>query len=270
MKQKILLIIFLLQFLITSIFCQEIRIKIKSDYQEDSTIIRIVGTEITDDSVLNLVFVLPVEEYKKDYRYGVGIDECQKLIDNNFVSKNVVFIQPDYVRIPWYGNHISNKEIRQLDYTLEVIKYIKTKYSYLDKKIKVFLLGFSKSGWGAMNILISHAYLIDGILIWDAPLSTRGIEKWGMQQIFGNEDNFNKNYFLLRENGIKHEALKNKIIIIGGYDYFEDSSIEFLDLLDENEIEYFHDNTLSYPHKWDKNWIYKLLTYCNLILKTKY
>ncbi len=134
----------------------------------------------------------------------------------------------------------------------------------------MFLLGFSKSGWGAMNILISHAYLIDGILIWDAPLSTRGIEKWGMQQIFGNEDNFNNNYFLLRENGIKHEALKNKIIIIGGYDYFEDSSIEFLDLLDENEIEYFHDNTLSYPHKWDKNWIYKLLTYCNLILKTKY
>ncbi len=264
MKQNILLVIFLFQFLISSLFCQKTRIKIKSDYQEDSTIIRIVGTEITDDSILNLVFVLPVEENKKDYKYGIGIDECQKLIDCKLVSKNVVFIQPDYIRIPWYGNHISNKKIRQLDYTLEVIKYMKAKYSNLDKKIKVFLLGFSKSGWGAMNILISHANLIDGILIWDAPLSIRGIEKYGMQQIFGSEDNFNKDYFLLRENGIRHEELNNKIIIIGGYDYFEDSTNEFLDLLDKNRIEYLYDNSLRYPHKWDKNWIYKLLMYCNL------
>ena len=257
----------------TSVFCQEISIKIKSDYQEDSTTIRMVRTEITDDSilnlVLNLVFVLPVEESKKYYRYGIGIDECKKLIDSSFIADNVVFIQPDYVRIPWYGNHVSNKEIWQLDYTIEVIKNAKTKYSNSDKNVRVFLVGFSKSGWGAMNILMSHSYLIDGVLIWDAPLSARRIDKWGMQQIFGDQDYFNRNYYLLRENGINTEELKNKKIVIGGYANFEDSSTEFLDLLDKNEIQYFHDSTLNYPHKWDKNWVYELLTYCNLTLKTK-
>lgn len=260
-------LLLILQLLMAALPGQEVSVKIKSPYQEDSTLIRRVSTEMTDDSVVQLVFVLPVEASKTQYTYGVGIEECQQLISRNRVVQNVVFIQPDYTRVPWYGNHISNEEVRQLDYTRELITNTKAEYEASGKKVRVFLLGFSKSGWGSMHILLEYPRLIEGILIWDAPLSTRWNEKWGMQQVFGNEENFMENHYLLRASDRKYEALKNKTIVIGGYDYFESSSTRFLTQLEENGIPYFHDNTLKYPHKWDSRWIARLLSYCKLTVE---
>lgn len=261
-NHKIQLILTFFQLLNVSIFCQDIRVKIKSDYQEDSSYLRIINSTITEDSNFNLVFVLPVEAFKENYKYRSGIDECKKLIDSYKISNNVVFIQPDYIRIPWYGNHISNKSIWQLDFTVDLIKSYRLKYS--NKKFKVYLLGFSKSGWGSMNILIKYPELIDGILIWDAPLSTKWNEKWGMHYSFGNEENFMNNYYLMRENGIEFERLKNKKIVIGGYDLFEKQTKDFLIRLDENDIKYIYDDNLRTKHEWNKDWILRLLYYIHL------
>ena len=268
MEHKFLFIIVSFQFVISSLFCQEIRCRIKSDFQEDSTYIRIIETTITEDSVVNLIFILPVEEYKNQYEYGTGIEECKKIADSDSMLRNTIFIQPDYIRMPWYGNHPSNSEIRQLDYTIEVISHIKLKYSYSDKRIMTYLLGFSKSGWGCMNIMIRYPSFIDGILLWDSPLSTVWNKNWRMEEVFGNEEHFMKNYYLMRPNAIDFEKLENKKIVIGGYDYFESQSEAFLQLLDQHGVNYVQDNSISYPHKWNKDWIYKLLLYCNLVTRS--
>jgi hypothetical protein len=234
---------------------------IKSDYQEDSTRISIVHDVLHDDSVLNLVFVLPVEAHKEKYQYGNGIDECRKLLDSNRVATNVVFIQPDYIRVPWYVNHVSNPEVRQEHYTLEVIDLMKARYAAAAPKVRVFLLGFSKSGWGAMHLLVKHPEAIDGIFIWDAPLATAWNEHWGMRAAFGSEAHFEENYYFMREKDLSYEELKNKRIVVGGYDFFEELSRDFLALLDEKGIAYVHNPTLEYAHRWDRNWIQALLSH---------
>ena len=239
--------------------------RIKSEYEEDSTYLSIVNTTIVEDSVLNLIFVLPVEAFKENYKYGNGFDECKELIVSNKISNNVVFVQPDYNKIPWYGNHNSNRTICQLDYTVDLIKEIRLRYS--DKNLKVYLLGFSKSGFGSMNIIIKYPELIDGVMIWDTPLSTKWNEKWGMQYSFGTEENFINNYYLMRENGIDFKVLKNKLIIVGGYNLFETQTKDFLKRLDENGIKYVYDNTIKCRHEWNKDWIYKLLLHSNSLTK---
>lgn len=265
MKQKSIILVILSHLIISSLHCQEIRMKIKSDYQEDSTYLRIINTTITEDSDLNLIFILPVEQYKENYKYGNGFDECKKLIDNDKISNNVVFIQQDYINTPWYGNHDSNKKVWQLEYTIELIKNICLRYG--NKNLKVYLLGFSKSGFGSINILIKYPELIDGIMIWDAPLSTKWNENWRMQDSFGSEHNFMRDYCLMRKTRIEFENLINKEIIIAGYDLFEAQSKDFLKRLDENGIKYIYDNTIKYKHEWNKDWIYRILLHCDSLIK---
>lgn len=243
---------------------QEISTRIKSDFQEDSTNLKIINTAITEDSVLNLIFVLPVES-QNHYKYGNGIDECKELIKNNKISNNVIFIQPDYCRTPWYGNNPKDSSIWQLEYTIEIIEKVQLQYN--NKKHKIYLLGFSKSGSGSMNILLKYPGLIDGVMIWDAPLSTKWNEKWEMNFSFGTEVNFMKNYYLMREYGIDFENIKSKLIIIGGYDLFEIQIKEFLKRLDNNGVNYIYDDTLKYTHEWNKDWIYKLLLYAGTLTK---
>lgn len=239
--------------------------RIKSDYEEDSTYLRIISTTITEDSDLNLIFVLPVEASKENYKFGNGFDECKKLIDCNKISNNVIFIQPDYNRIPWYGNHNSNRLIWQLEYTVDLIKNYRSRY--IDKNLKVYLLGFSKSGFGSMNLILKYPELINGVIIWDAPLSTKWNVKWGMEDSFGTESNFMNHYYLMRENGIDYKVLKNKLLIIGGFDLFENQTIDFLKILDENGIKYIYDNTIKFKHEWNKDWIYRLFLYCDFLIK---
>lgn len=245
------------QMTIFALYGQSRVIRIKSAYQEDSTAIRIVSTAMQDTALVRLVFVLPVEEAKTRYKYGSGIEECQKLIEEGRVAENVVFIQPDYVRMPWYGNHPADTSTWQLSYTKELIGQMKAVHS--GKRIAVYLLGFSKSGWGSMSLLLHHPELIDGIMVWDAPLAANWNEKWGMQQVFDNQVHFMANYHLMRYAKDELKVLHGKTIIIGGYDLFEKESTAFLKLLDSKGIHYLHTPDLHYKHEWNKEWISQLL-----------
>jgi hypothetical protein len=209
---------------------------------------------------------LPVEALKENYKYGSGIDECEKLIDSNKISKNIIFIQPEYSQIPWYGNDDNNSKPGQMEYTVDLIYSFKQKYK--NKETRVYLLGFSKSGFGSMNPLIKYPELIDGIMICDTPLSTTWNVDWGMQDSFGTEKNFMENYYLMREN-LGLQGLKNKTLIIGGFDLFEVQTKEFLVSLEENGIRYIYDNKLKYEHKWNKEWLYGLMTHSGFITRNE-
>jgi hypothetical protein len=264
MIKKVLRFLMIIQlFTLNPLYSQDTHIEIKSEYLNDSLGFRIVNTEIEKDTIIKLIFVLPVEK-TKNFKYGSGIDECKKLIDRNIISNNIVFVQPDYDIIPWYGSHPTDEDNNQLKYTIELIKLIRLKYNH--NLTKIYLLGFSKSGFGAMNLIIKHPELIDGIMIWDAPLSTEWNEKWGMQYSFGTKENFMNNYYLMRDN-IELEVLKNKLIIIGGFDLFENQTKEFQSRLDKYGINYICDNNIRFKHEWNKDWIYKLLQHSGFIIK---
>lgn len=265
MRQKYFILFAVFQVVVSTSCCQETMIRIKSNYEEDSIDLRIVNTPITEDSILNLIFILPVEALKEKYKYGSGLDECKKLIDSNKISKNIIFIQPDYSQVPWYGNYDNNSNRGQMQYTVDLINAFQQKYNH--KVTRVYLLGFSKSGFGSMNLIIKYPELIEGIMIWDAPLSTTWNEKWGMLCSFGTEENFIKNYFLMRDNGIDFKVLKNKLLIIGGFDLFKIQTEDFLKRLDDNGVKYIWNSRMKFKHEWNKDWIYGLMLHSGFIIE---
>jgi hypothetical protein len=161
------------------------------------------------------------------------------------------------------GNHATLSTVRKMDYTLEVIGRLRSHYAGMASEIRVFLLGFSKSGWGAMNLLLQHPQGIDGMLIWDAPLSTDWNEKWGMRESFGDKEHFTAHYMLPEILKTHYSNAKDKKIVIAGYDLFENESRAFVRLLREYDIPVIHDSTMSYQHRWNREWIMQLLGYAD-------
>ena len=234
------------------------KVEIQSEFQEDSTLIRTIRTGLSKDSIVYIIFILPVEKQKVQYTYGVGIEEVKKLIDLNLINNNVIFIQPEFCRTPWYGNHPTNPKISQLNYLNEVIKNITSEYQEYNHK--TYLLGFSKSGWGSMSLLLSPQNNMDGIFIWDAPLTTKYNPDWDMDEVFETEKYFNQSYYLPTKLTENHKISEGKSIVIGGYNLFRNQSLEFIEKMKLYGVNFIHVDTLNYQHEWNKDWIYSLLT----------
>jgi len=233
--------------------------RVRSLYQEDSTTITTFQTRYSGSDSLTIIFVLPVEEEKEFCIFGSGIREIRELADSNLIRSDVAFVQPGFTRIPWYADHPDNKQISQEKYLIEVISQVSVIFFHYHKKI--YLLGFSKSGWGSMSILLNNPGIIDGVFIWDTPFCTGFNKDWGMEQVFRDKRYFNRNYILTNRIGKYTTDIKDKIIAIGGYDLFLKETEAFLKLMDKKKISYYHNPNLQYRHEWNKGWIYSLLQY---------
>lgn len=231
--------------------------RIKSPHQEDSTSLYTLSTGLDGSDSLSVIFLLPVERQKERYRYGVGIREVKELLDSNLLSRHILFIQPEFSRIPWYANHPSNPEVAQEKYLAGLIEDMRRQMDFSTER--VYLLGFSKSGWGSMSFTLNYPELVDGIFIWDAPLATGYQKAWGMEQVFLQKPHFEENYQLTKRLARNAQKLRGKILVVGGYDFFATSCREVLEQLEQLGVAYIHDSDLNYPHEWNKTWIYGLL-----------
>lgn len=228
-----------------------------SPYQEDTTSIFTFYNGMQDNDSIVVIFLLPVENQRRIYEYGSAIEEVKILADSGLIRDNVIFIQPEFSTVPWYGDHPSDSKIQQEKYLLEIIRDVQSEFR--EYFTRTYLLGFSKSGWGSMSMLLNHPDLIDGVFIWDAPLTIDRFPKWAMQKVFSDENYYNSHYNLANRLDRQHTAFQSKTIVVGGYDYFRKESTDFLKQLDGYGVKYLHDTTLNFQHKWDRNWIYPLL-----------
>jgi len=221
-----------------------------------------LNTELDSSKKLKVIYLLPVDT-TDNYAFGRGILETQKLMIEGSISDNVLFIEPDLNTTPWFGNHPTNVKIQQEDNMVELFDKINYEYSFF-KDIEVTVLGFSKSGWGAMSMQLNFPEYIDNALIWDAPLDIYSLN-YGMSNVFVTNQYFRDNYFLNDELITKSNNLIGKTIVIGGYDLFSTSSNGFMSELNNYPlVNYISDATMVYAHTWDKRWIKDLLYYVNL------
>jgi hypothetical protein len=210
---------------------------------------------------LKIIFVLPVQSLDQT-SFGNGIDEVKELLDSNEIEDNVLFIQPRFLVTPWYANHPSNVNIQQEDSTVELINIILAKYSMFPNK-KVYLLGYSKSGYGAVNIQLRYPSIVDGIFIWDAPVALDTFITSDMASVFDNVTYLQENYNMVDLLSTNSTSLEGKEIVVGGYKLWETLSKGFTDELTSNypSVNFTLNETMDYNHTWNKEWVKELLQY---------
>jgi putative esterase len=228
--------------------------RVTSEYQGDGAEVKVLlPDKMIEGKKYPVIYVLPVEA-KNGKQYGNGLTEIKKLDLHNKLG--VICVEITFSHLPWYADHPTDGKIRQETYILkEVLPFIEKHYPVLATRVGRLLLGFSKSGWGAFSLLLRNPGVFEKAVAWDAPLMMAMPNKYGMAEIFGNQQNF-QNYQITKLFESRAKDLgKTPRLAIMGYSNFREHHQQAHALMQRLGIAHeFRDEKKS-PHTWHSGWV---------------
>jgi hypothetical protein len=242
---------------------------IASSYQlaGQSTILRVLAPSAGVNSNTRFLYVLPVQAglpTTPNYNpaYGDAMAVAQQLRLNDVY--NVVVVAPSFNQTgpdPWYADNPTNGAIRQESYIVNhIVPFVDGLYAQAQGQR--LLLGYSKSGWGALNLIFQHPDTFAAAAVWDAPLMMDAIPSPypGANAVFQTNQNFQDNYRLdTHLTAYASAFLSSNRLWIGinpSGQAFDPQTRSFEQLLTADGIEH----TLSVsdqllPHSWSGGWV---------------
>ena len=206
-----------------------------------------------------VLYALPTEP-----EIGVTTGDALLTIEQqNLHNKHgLIVVAPSFSDWPWYADHPTKPEIRQETYFVEeIVPFIDGLYPKASQKR--LLLGFSKSGNGSCQLLLRHPELFHAASIYDAPLMCNAACQFGMADIYGDQNNFDKYCIpqLLRK---QTDLLRGKpprlalfgYCMFGGPNPLYGPHIEEAHALMGNlGIPHIYDDSACRDHRWDSGWL---------------
>jgi len=227
---------------------------VESPFQAGKTSIRVLlPTKRNPDERFPVIYVLPVEA-RDESRYGNGLAEILKHDLHN--KHRAVFVAPTFSHLPWYADHPTNELIRQESYFINVVvPFIDKTYPVKTDRDGRHLLGFSKSGWGAWTLPLRHPDRFGNAAAWDAPLNKDKPNQFGMGDIFGTQENFEK-YQVTKLIASQAEKLgPEPRLILLGYDNFRDHHEVVRKQLLDLKIPHIYRDGPKRQHIWGSGWV---------------
>ncbi len=141
--------------------------RIWSPHQADKTTLRIL---LPDDFDLRrkyrVLYVLPVHEDGL-FKHGDGLVEIKKHGFHN--QHQLICVAPAFTSKPWYADHDLNSEKLDESHLLKtVIPFVEKRYPVVDDASGRLLIGFSKSGWGSLALLLRNPDVFHRAAAWDS------------------------------------------------------------------------------------------------------
>jgi hypothetical protein len=199
-----------------------------------------------------VLYVLPVEP-EIQFKFGDGLTTVEhEDLHNKF---GLVAVAPSFSDWPWYANHPTDPKIQQEAYFLEdVVPLIDRLYPKASKKR--LLVGFSKSGNGAYQLLLRHPELFTAASIWDAPLMFDSPQKFEMPRIYGDQKNFDEYCIpqLLRKQANLLSGKPPRLALFG-YSLFGPQIEGAHALMESLRIPHIYDDSSPREHRWDSGWL---------------
>ncbi|MBI2686246.1 MAG: hypothetical protein HYX27_08015 [Acidobacteria bacterium] len=188
------------------------------------------------------VLILPVTANISG-QWGDGFYEALRL---NWVDRyKVTIAAPSFSHLPWYADHPDNPKIAQESYLLrDILPRLSG---------RILLLGFSKSGNGALTLLLRHPDRFAAAAGWDAPFLLDAPGKYGSGEIYGTAENF-AGYHIptLLE---RHRNTRNLQIAVSGYGGFQAEVAGIHERMEALGISHEYDNSVKRAHHWSSGWM---------------
>ena len=230
--------------------------RLKSVRQSSETLVRVLLPKDTSKQ-LRTIYVLPVVGLDPGV-WGDALDEFLKHDLHNKFQVACVF--PTFSKLPWFADHPTDKTLQQESYFLkDVVGFVEQTYPVQTERRGRFLLGFSKSGWGAWSILLRHPNHFEKAAAWDAPMMMEWPSKYGSQPIFGTKENFEKYQIakLLRDKRPYLQASSR--LILTGYGNFRDQHVACHELMQSKQIAHIYRDGPKRKHHWSTGWVAETL-----------
>ena len=228
--------------------------RLNSAAQADATQIRVlIPDRIEAGKRLPVLYVLPVEA-KLENHYGDGLTEIRRHDIHN--KYGLICVAPTFSHLPWYADHPTDQSIRQETYFVkDVVPLVDRLYATQANRDGRWLLGFSKSGWGAWSLLVRHPDLFGRAAAWDAPLEMHRYDLYGAGQVFGTQTHFDT-YRVLPALKQSDALLQSPTrLVLTGYDNFRSQHETAHGKLDEWKIPHVYRDGPQRKHVWDSGWV---------------
>jgi hypothetical protein len=203
----------------------------------------------------NFIYVLPVEA-GLGTTFGDGLDTLEALDAED--QYNLTIIEPTFAIDPWYADNPTNASEQYETFMTELQPWVKATFGTTGTE-QSWLIGFSKSGIGAQDLILKHPDLFTLAASWDFPADMSSYDEYGSESIagYGTDANFQANYRLTAAFLQAHEApfLTNNRIWIGGYNLFQTDISDYDALLTSEGILHTTGPSQLMPHTWDGGWV---------------
>lgn len=222
-----------------------------------STLEILLPDKLEEGKRYRTLYVLPVEGGIGG-QFGDGIAELRKLNVHN--EHSLVCVTMSFDTVPWYGAHATDKTKRHADYIKSVVvPLIEKSFPTTGKPEDRLLLGFSKSGWGAVSLLLRDPDFWGSACAWDAPLMMDEKNlKFASRNHFGTPEAAAPYVPTTLVCQRAEQLAKGPIrLTIIGHDNFAKDTESFHKLLDSLQIPHRYDNTIKFKHHWNSGWVAK-------------
>lgn len=231
--------------------------ELDSEYQDGPAKVEVLlPKDIDAKKQYPVIYILPVGGSEKR-AFGDGIEEAKK---TDFANKyGVICVSPYFTTVPWYGNNATDPKIRQEEYFLKaLIPFIDSNYPTVQDKEGRWLIGFSKSGWGAYTLLMRNPEVFGYAAAWDVPFMLNGKGKnWGpmgIKKVFGTPKALQPFLPITLAKAKAPELKKRKRLVLGVGEFWKSQVEKYHQLLEDLKIPHVYKPDLILKHRWDTGW----------------
>ena len=243
--------------------------QLPSPYQEKQTSLRVLlPTGRQEGKRLRVLFVLPAHEDGL-FKHGDGLVEVQKTDVHN--RHQLICVAPAFSSKPWYADHDQNPAKQDESHLLKtVIPFLEEHYPVRKDSKGRLLIGFSKSGWGAMTLLLRHPDKFYKAVGWDpgiridvGPFDKNFGQQQRIRAQFGSEENFERFRIssLLKTRG--RELGKDVRLFYFSRDGHPRAlgGARIHELMVQQGIPHRYVMDASRDHRWDSGWMPEALAF---------
>jgi Tryptophan-rich Synechocystis species C-terminal domain/Putative esterase len=212
-------------------------------------------TRPSTDYPHSFLFDLPVEPGLAQSRYRSGLDELAKLgVENEY---NTTIIEPIFPLYPWYADNPNDETIDYETFVASVLAPWANGNLSTSRSEKALLIGFSKSGYGALDLLLKHPDTFAAAAAFDFPGNMTTNDDYGASANYGTQVNFQDNYQLTGAfiDKLKAPFATQARILISEGPVFESQVADFDALLTARGVAHTLLAQRNYAHSWSGGWL---------------
>jgi S-formylglutathione hydrolase FrmB len=228
---------------------------IQGPHQPSFTVVAVVTPDtMAKDRTYRTLYVLPVEP-GVEHRYGSGLQEVLRADIAN--RHQVICVAPTFNAMPWYADHPTDPALKQERHFLDtVIPWVEQNYPVKRDATGRLLLGFSKSGYGAVMLLLRHSDVFGRAVAWDAPVDKTRPDQFGMIDVFGTDEHFEQYAIpeLIKRHGEMFKGGPPRILLMPKRDGDHPMGGVHRQML-ARDIPHVYEFTEKIEHRWDSGWI---------------
>jgi len=203
-----------------------------------------------------ILYVLPVDTGvdRLSSRWGDGLEELRLLdVPNRF---NMTLIAPSFNYEPWYVDSDQDPARRMESYIVHDLVPFGDTFAKGGAPQR-YLIGFSKSGTGALILILRNPQVFNGAAVWDSPAQMNSLSRFpGLSLSFGTQANLDRYNIpaLVRDDG-KSFGSRERLWISGDQAVFTKEMIQLHHQLMAASIPHIWEHSGARMHNWHSGWL---------------